>query len=412
MTIDARPASPVVFDPFAPGFHDDPFSLYRRLREEDPVHWSPLNVWILSRHADISTVLRDTARFGNADPYFGEVPGQDPAVKEMSASLNQMLGVLLPFMDAPGHSRIRSLIAQAFTPRRAEQLRDQIGAWVDGLLDELDPGEVVDLVPALATPLPVMVICELLGVPDGDRALAGSWAADIAPLLDPMQTAETLGSGLAAFSSAMAYFSELVAGRRADLRDDLLSALITAEEAGDALGTDELVLTLFLLLLGGYETTRSLIGNGTLALLRHPGELRRLRADPTLARPAVEEMLRYDPPIHMASAPRRVLEDVPMGGRVLRRGDSVRLLLASANRDPDVFDDPDRFDLGRADHRHLAFGAGPHFCPGAALARTEGQVAVTALVQRFPALALVDDEPRWSPRVAVRSLESLRVRLG
>lgn len=390
---------PIQFNPLAPEVIEDPYPLYRRLRAEDPVHQSPAGIWVLARYDDVALVLRDarfgrkgfqeliTARFGG--PGFG----------------NSML-----LQDPPDHTRLRTLVSKAFTPRAIEGLRGRIESLVEGLLDAaVDRGEM-DLIADLAYPLPASVICEMLGVPPPDRDRLREWSADIARSLDAMIVSdpEVIARANAAGAAIREYFEGLVAERRRAPRADILSALIAAEEAGDRLSTDELFATVILLFLAGHETTANLIGNGVLALLRHPGELARLREDPALVESAVEELLRYDSPVQRVS--RISTADVAIGERTIPSGSFVLALLAAANRDPAYFPEPDRLDLGRRDNRHLAFGSGIHFCLGAPLARLEGRIVFAALLRRCPRLALTTDRVEWRQTFALRALTSLRVR--
>ncbi|PWU24874.1 MAG: cytochrome P450 [Candidatus Rokuibacteriota bacterium] len=390
---------PVQFNPLAPETIEDPYPLYHRLRTEDPVHQSPAGIWVLSRYDDVGLALRDarfgrrgfqeliTARFGG--PGFG----------------NSML-----LQDPPDHTRLRTLVSKAFTPRAIEGLRAQIVSMVDGLLDQAGDRGEMDLIADLAYPLPASVICEMLGVPLVDRDRLREWSADIARSLDALIVSEPelITRAKAAGLALREYFEHLVGERRRAPRADILSALIAAEEAGDQLSTDELFATVVLLFLAGHETTANLIGNGVLALLRHPAELARLRDDPSLVESAVEELLRYDSPVQRVS--RITSADVVINDHTIPRGSLVLALIASANRDPAYFPEPDRLDLARRDNRHLAFGSGIHFCLGAPLARLEGRIVLAALLRRCPRLALATDRVEWRQTFALRALVSLPVR--
>ena len=286
--------------------------------------------------------------------------------------------------DPPDHTRLRTLVSKAFTPRAIESLRGRIEQMVDALLDvAVDRGEM-DLIADLAYPLPASVICEMLGVPLQDRDRLREWSADIARSLDAVIVSdpEVIARANAAGVALREYFERLVAERRRAPRADILSGLIAAEEAGDRLSTDELFATVILLFLAGHETTANLIGNGMLALLRHPAELARLRDDPALIESAVEELLRYDSPVQRVS--RITTADVVIGDRTIPAGSLAMALLAAANRDPAYFPDPDRLDVARRDNRHLAFGSGIHFCLGAPLARLEGRIVFAALLAPLP----------------------------
>jgi cytochrome P450 len=390
------------FDPMAPEFLADPYPTYHRLRAEDPVHHSPRGFWVLTRYEDVVAVLRD--------PRFVK----EPIVRVLAAHFGLVVppGVGLSMLDRdpPDHTRLRGLVSKAFTPRVVEGLRPRIRQIVDGLLDRAEDARSMDLIEELAYPLPVIVICEMLGVPVEDHERFKGWGLDLARGLDaimlPPDSAVARRSGAARHALA-AYFRELIAARRASPRADMLSALIAAEEAGDKLGADELIATCILLLVAGHETTVNLIGNGMLALLRHPGELERLRESPGLIGAAVEELLRYDGPVQRTA--RIPSADVIIGGRTIEEGSMVMPFIGAADRDPAQFPDPDRLDIARADNRHIAFGWGIHFCLGAPLARLEGQIAIDALVRRMPKLALATDRPEYRQSLTLRGLASLPV---
>ena len=320
--------------------------------------------------------------------------------------VGDVLSKVLLFMDAPDHDRVRGLVARAFTARRVDRLRPRIVEVADELLAPLQEAGTFDVIADVAFPLPVTVICELLGVPADDRARFRRLTSDLATVLDLDATPQELGHAAGAVLTFTAYLVPLFEERRRAPRDDLISALVAAEEAGDRLGADELLTTVVLLLVAGHETTMNLIGNGLLALLRHPDQLALLRSRPELMASAVEELLRYDSPVRRAV--RTAREDAVVDGQPVRAGEQVVALLDAANHDPTVFADPDALDLTRDARRHVAFGAGPHHCLGAALARAEAQIALTALIS-LPGLALATDEPRWRPLEALHALESLPV---
>ncbi len=392
---------PVQFNPLAPETIEDPYSLYHRLRAEDPVHRTPSGIWVLSRYDDVALVLRD-ARFGRR--------GFQELISARFGGPGFARSMLL--QDPPDHTRLRTLVSKAFTPRAIEGLRGRIESMVEALLDAaVDRGEM-DLIADLAYPLPASVICEMLGVPLQDRDHLREWSAEIARSLDAVIVADpdVIARANAAGVAIRDYFERLVTERRRAPRADILSGLIAAEEAGDRLSTDELFATVILLFLAGHETTANLIGNGMLALLRHPAELGRLRDDPALIESAVEELLRYDSPVQRVS--RLTTADVVIGDRTIPSGSLAIALLAAANRDPAYFPDPDRLDVARRDNRHLAFGSGIHFCLGAPLARLEGRVVFAALLRRCPHLALATDRVEWRQTFALRALNSLPLRLA
>jgi cytochrome P450 len=391
------------FNPMDPEFLADPYPTYRRLRTEDPVHHSPLNFWVLTRYEDVVAVLRD--------PRFIKEPLAAFVAARFGVAVPPGVGVSMLDRDPPDHTRLRSLVSKAFTPRVVEGLRPRIQEIVDSLITRAEAAGSMDLIEEFAYPLPVSVICEMLGVPVEDHERFKGWSLDIARGLDsillPPESEVPRRSGAARHAMAD-YFRGLVAARRASPRGDLLSALIAAEEAGDKLNEDELLATCILLLIAGHETTVNLIGNGTLALLRHPGELRRLRETPGLIASAVEELLRYDGPVQRTA--RIPSTDVTIGGRSIGKGEMVMPFIGAADRDPAQFPDPDRLDLARTDNRHIAFGWGIHFCLGAPLARVEGQIAIDALVRRLPKLELVTDEPEYRQSLTLRGLKTLPVR--
>ncbi len=391
------------FNPMDPEFLADPYPTYRRLRTEDPVHHSPLDFWVLTRYEDVVAVLRD--------PRFIKEPLVAFVAARFGAAVPPGVGVSMLDRDPPDHTRLRSLVSKAFTPRVVEGLRPRIQEIVDSLITRAEAAGSMDLIEELAYPLPVNVICEMLGVPVEDHERFKGWSLDIARGLDsillPPESEVPRRSG-AARHAITDYFRGLVAEHRASPRGDLLSALIAAEEAGDKLSEDELLATCILLLIAGHETTVNLIGNGTLALLRHPGELRRLRETPGLIASAVEELLRYDGPVQRTA--RIPSTDVTIGGRTIGKGEMVMPFIGAADRDPAQFADPDRLDLSRTDNRHIAFGWGIHFCLGAPLARVEGQIAIDTLVQRFPKLELLTNEPEYRQSLTLRGLKTLPVR--
>lgn len=319
----------------------------------------------------------------------------------------EMLSKVLLFMDAPDHGRVRGLITKAFNPRTVEQLRPRIAGVTEDLLAPLREAGRFDVIADFAFPLPVTVICELLGVPADDRALFRRLTADMAAVVDLDATPEEFGRAAGAMLTFTAYLVPLFEERRRSPRADLVSGLVAAEDAGDRLDAAELLTTVVLLLVAGHETTTNLIGNGLLALLRHPEQLARLRADPALMPSAVEELLRYDSPLRRIV--RTALDDTIVDGRPVRAGEQVVALLHAANHDPAVFPAPDALDLTRDARRHVAFGGGVHACLGAGLARAEAQIALAALVA-LPGLELASvAEPAWRPLETLHALESLPV---
>jgi cytochrome P450 len=384
-----------------PEFVADPYPTYHRLRDEDPVHQHPLGFWVLTRYDDVVAVLRD--------PRFVKEPIAAVVAARMG-SATPVVPLSMLERDPPDHTRLRGLVSKAFTPRVVEGLRPHIQQIVDGLLDRVEGAHAMDLIEDFAYPLPIIVICELLGVPVEDRDRFKGWGLDIARGLDAIllpPDSEIAQRSAAARRALSDYFRELIAERRTSPRADLLSGLIAAEEVGDRLTEPELLATGILLLVAGHETTVNLLGNGTLALLRQPAELRRLRENPGLIPSAVEELLRYDGPVQRTA--RVPSEAVTVGGRTIAQGDLVLPFIGAADRDPAQFPDPDVLDIARADNRHIAFGWGIHFCLGAPLARVEGQIAINALLQRLPKLALATDRPEYRQSLTLRGLKALPV---
>jgi pimeloyl-[acyl-carrier protein] synthase len=391
----------VTFNPMDPTFVADPYPTYRQLRAEDPVHHSPMGFWVLTRYDDVVAALRDPRLAKEAIAAFVAARFGAPV---------PITGLSMLDRDPPDHTRLRSLVSKAFTPRVVEGLRPRIQQIVDGLLTRALEKGSMDVIEEFAYPIPVNVICEMLGVPVEDHERFKGWSLDIARGLDSIllpRDSEVPKRSVASRTALAEYFRELIAKRRASPRGDLLSALIAAEEAGDKLSENELLATCILLLIAGHETTVNLIGNGTLALLRHPDQLRRLRENPALIGTAVEELLRFDGPVQRTA--RIPSEDVVIDGHTIAKGEMVMPFIGAADRDPAQFPDPDRLDIGRTDNRHIAFGWGIHFCLGAPLARVEGQIAINTLVQRLPSLALATDAPEFRESLTLRGLKSLPV---
>ena len=389
------------FNPMDAEFIADPYPMYHRLRTEDPVHHSALGFWVLTRYEDVVAALRDPRLAKEAIASF--------VAARFGAPVPAM-GLSMLDRDPPDHTRLRGLVSKAFTPRVVEGLRPRIQQIVDGLLDGVAARGSMDLIEEFAYPIPVAVICEMLGVPVEDHERFKDWSLDIARGLDLIwlgPDSEVGRRSVAARHSLAEYFRGLIAQRRAAPRADMLSGLIAAEEAGDKLNEIELLATCILLLIAGHETTVNLIGNGMLALLRHRDQLRRLQQDPTLIGSTIEELLRYDGPVQRTA--RIPSEDVTIGGRTIARGEMVMPFIGAADRDPVQFPEPDRLDIGRADNRHIAFGWGIHFCLGAPLARIEGQIAINSLIQKWPKLALATDRPEYRQSLTLRGLKALPV---
>lgn len=398
--------SPVLLELFEPENRADPYPLYRRYREQEPMHFSDIGVWTLTRYEDILAVLRDE-RF-SVDPRNATALEQVRAAREEPSPFEQMAGLLLLFTDPPDHTRMRNLVNKAFTRRVVEGLRPHVQEIVDDLLDQVAGRGEMDVISDFAFQLPALVICELMGVPVEDREKFHGMSADIAPILDPVRPPDVQQKAMYTAGLFIMYFVQLLEERRKHPRDDLLSALLAAEEHDQKLTQEEVIALCVLIFIAGHETTQNLIGNGLLALLRNPDQLELLRSNPDLTRNAIEELLRYDSPVQLTA--RSALTDVEIGGHTIRQGQEAVVLLGAGNRDPAVFDDPDRLDLRRDKVSVLSFGGGVHFCLGAPLARLEGQIAFRALIDRFPSLELATDAPEFRDTLTLRGLRSLPVR--
>jgi cytochrome P450 len=376
----------------------NPYPIYRKIQERAPVLRFG-GQWSLSSHRHASLIR---------DPRFVIRVAPDQTVDESSPWLRVASDFLL-FLDPPDHTRVRELVTSAFTPRAVESWRSRITEIVDELTCELQKKDRADIIADFAYPLPVRVICELLGLPSEYRNDFKTWSRAIAPAFD--NQTQLMSAANAAVSQMVDALTDIVASRRRTLGDDLLSSLVMASDAGEKLDTDELLANLVLLFFGGHETTVNLIGNGMLALLRHPDQWEALNADPSLARGTVEEALRYDSPVQATS--RRANSDLEIEGHHIRAGESVNFIFGAANRDPDVFVDPDTFDITRENAaQHLAFGGGGHYCVGARLARLEGEIAFAALAAALPNARLAVTEPEWREMFILRGMKSLPIALN
>src|SRR5262245_30911716 len=400
-------------DLLCPESIDDPYTYFGRLRDLDPIHWNPLwQGWIVTRHQDVVAVLLDHARFSSNRMAYLDAHASAEKRQSLEAYF-AMLSRWLVFMDAPDHTRLRRLMQRAsFTPRQLMAWRPRIQVLVDDLLAQIEPGKPVDFVQAFAFPLPVLVMSELLGFPAEDREQVRLWTTDVSRpffMALGMDAREKWARAERAAKEFGAYARTLLRDRKAHPRDDLLSVLVQAEHQGDFLNEDEVVATAVLLMIAGHETTSNLLANGMLAFLRYPEQIDLLRRDPNLIQPAVEECLRYDPPV--TATVRWAKEDIALEGKQITAGEKLLLVLAAANRDPVQFPDPDRFDITRGvtPQQHVAFAVGMHYCLGAALARQEGAVAFSTLFQRFRTVQLATDTLVYKPMVIARALEQLPV---
>jgi cytochrome P450 len=403
-----------VFDLGNPTTNANPFPEFARLRAEDPVHWSPaMKAWIITRHADVKQVaLNRQISADRLTPFFKT----NPEYRRGSIdSLVRYLNHWMVFRDPPDHTRLRRLFNKAFTPTSVSNLRPGIEAIVAELIDGMEAkarrGETVDYIADFAYPLPASVIMDLLGVPRADLERVKLWSDDIALFIGTAQVAGNKYLRAESGAKAMSdYFRGLVEARTAEPTDDMISHLVLARDDRDALTTDEIIGTCILLLFAGHETTTNLIGNGFLYSMRHRDQWKRLVADPSLAETAVEEYLRYDGP--SGALARVAAADLEMGGRTIREGQRLFAFMNSANRDPEAFADPERFDIGREPNAHLTFGHGIHFCLGAPLARLEAQIAATRLAERLPDIRLSGGDPEWHDSLILRGVKRLPVQLG
>jgi len=393
-------------------FMEDPYPILHRLRADDPVHWSDsIGGWVLTRYDDIVTTFKDVTHYSSEGRLAKATEYLPPELRgKLKAFEDYYHQKSLIHSDPPDHTRLRSLVTKAFTPRVVEAMRPRMRAIVDELLDAVREDGKMDVIKGLAIPLPVTVLAEIFGVPHSDVGLFKNWADGVLASQGVNKPAvELLERSQTALLEIRAYLTELIKEKRRQPCPDLLSELVAAESEGDRLSPAELVQSCITLLVAGHETTTSLLGNGIYTLLRHPDQWRMLQDDPALLNSAIEEILRYESPV--ARQPRLMKQDAEMGGRPLRQGEVVFQMLNAANRDPAYFGDPDRFDIKREKNRHIAFGLGNHFCVGATLARTEAQVVFSTVIERLPALRLVDNEPEWDlQKPNSRMLKTLPVR--
>ena len=396
-------------DVTSPKFKANPFPFYAQLRAEAPVF--PVTVsmptrqraWLVTRYSDVLDVLKD-ARFAK-NPYNAMSPEQlkkRPWVPSMFKPLEQNMLDL----DGPDHSRLRALVHKAFTQRLIEQMRDQIQVLTNELLDAAEPKGGMDLIADFALPLPLTMIGRILGVPAEDNHMFHRWTKTLVSA----ETNKYYFVVIPILIRFMGYLKKLIKERRAHPKDDLVTALVQAKDGSDQLSGDEVLAMIFLLLVAGHETTVNLIGSGSLALLEHPDQLEKLRSEPAVIKPAIEELLRFVCPVEMATE-RYAREDITIAGTTIPRGELVLAVIGSANRDANYFDNPDSLDVTRENNKHLAFGQGVHYCLGAPLARLEGQIAISTLVRRMPnlRLSIAPDQLRWRGGIVLRGLEALPV---
>ena len=382
----------------------DPYPLYRRLREHDPVAWDPfLHAWVVTSYAGVLTVLHKFSADRTPTPDHLRAMGLGSLEPVAQVMVRQML-----FMDAPAHTRLRGLCSSAFMSRRVETLTAHIQEIADSLVERVLPQGRMDIVNDFAAPLPAIVTAELMGLPPGDHDQLKDWSADFAEMLGNFQhNPDRVSRVLRTVGEMIAYFRSAMRDQAGSTGQGLIRHLMTATVDGSRLSEDEVIANVIVTMVGGQETTTNLIGNGMLTLLRQPRELCRLRDDPSIIESAVEELLRYESPSQHTA--RLAPDDLQLGGKLIKKRQAVIAVMAAGNRDPERFDDPDRLDLTRANNRHLAFGWGPHFCFGAPLARIEGQIAFATLLRRLPDLALEPGALVWRQNLGLRGLTALPV---
>jgi cytochrome P450 len=386
----------------------NPYPLYQRLRTEDPVHWDePMGFWVLTRYADIEEALRDPrlCKGRGITAALNRVPEEE---KEIAEPVFGVFSKQMLYADPPYHTRLRGLVNKVFTPRIVAQMETHIQRIVDDLLDAVQSRGRMDIIGDLAYPLPFTVIMELLGLPIEERDRFKKWSDDFMATLGVVrQNPEIYATAAQSLEEFTVYICEIRGDLVENPRDDLLSALATVAEEGDRLDNAELVANSAVLLGAGHETTTHLIGNGLLALMRHPDQMEKLKADPSFVATAIEEFLRLDSPAQIVW--RYAAENVRIGGKEILEGQFMNLMVGAANRDPEQFPNPDQLDIEREDNRHLGFGKGIHFCPGAALARLEGTIAIRTVLRRMPDLKLETEELDWETSPTFRGVKSLPV---
>jgi cytochrome P450 len=390
-------------------FYQNPYPYYHQLRQETPVAWSEtLGGWVLTRYEDIQKTLHDPQHFSSQGRFSAAIERFPDTTRTQLEPLENHFTVGLIASDPPNHTRLRALVNKAFTPRVVERLRPRIQQLVNDLLDQVENRAEMDIIQDLAYPLPATVIAELIGAPPEARDQFKVWSDGILSFQGRgVVSSELMLQAQGHLLEMRSFLSELMEDRRRHIQDDLLSRLVETEMEGDRLTETELLTTCVTLLTAGHETTTTLITNGLYTLLTHPDQLEQLRANPSLMPTAIEEILRYESPLQRN--PRRVAEDIEFERQSMQKGDYVLQILGAANRDPDIFPDPDTFDITRRPNRQMAFGYGVHFCVGAPLARLEAPIAIRSVLDRMPHLRLATQEPEWNQHALIRGLRTLRV---
>lgn len=394
---------------FDANFISNPYGVYSFLRRVGPLHWIAQfrnGAWIVPRYADVMTGLHD-ARLSSQRSH-NLTAALPPDVQGEFATFNRIFSKWMLFLDPPEHSRIRKLLNKEFTPNMIQRLRPRIQHVVDSLLDNAAGKSEMEFMTEFANPLPVRVIAEMLGIPAADQRDFQIWSDELADFFGNVSSSVEAGRRAQnSLVSLTEYFRALLPERRAHKEDDLVSLLLRVEEEGEVLTGEELLAQCTLLLVAGHETTRNLIGNGMLALLQHPDQLAKLKENPTLINSAVREFARFDSPVQFSG--RAATEDFSWHDKDIKKGQTVILLLASANRDSEKFSEPEKLDIARDEGMPLSFGHGTHFCIGAALAYTEAEIAFTTLLERAPDLKMLDDVPAWRSNMSFRGLSKLRL---
>lgn len=399
-------AKALKFNPYDPAFQANPYPLYHQLRSVEPIHQSFKGMWVVTRYADAKAVLRDP-RFC-VDKMPNSVKHKSNYLEQRNFDrLAQAIDKWLIFLDPPEHTRLRGLVSKAFSSASLQRLRPQIQQITNELISKVRTQGFMDIISDFACPLPCNVIAAILGIPVEDWFKLYHWSDELSNILDPLRSLEDYEQMNKVALEFTDYFKNLIAQRQQSPQQDLLSALIAVKEQDNKLSEEEIISVCMLLFFTGEETTVNLIGNGMLALLRHPEQMQQIKIQPTLIQNAVEEILRYDSPIQITT--RVATENIDIDNVTIRSGEKVLVILGAANRDPAQFPDPDRFDITRANNSHLAFADGIHYCLGAALTRIESEIAINTLVQQLPDLRLSPDKLEWRNKVAFRSLKALPV---
>lgn len=396
------------FNPFHKNFHNYPYEIYDLLRDREPVHWSFIGVWVLTRYADVKAVLTDKRFATDSLPKRLEEKNKYTQNHQGGLSaLQQATSKFLFYMNPPDHTRLRGLVGKAFSPSFVESLHPQIQKTVDELLSKVPEGGNIDIISDLAAPLPVKVIANLLGMPIEDCDMLHEWSTKLSRVLDPLISIKEYEHLNCVVQQFQNYLHSLITEKEKRPQDDLISYLIAARNQGDKLRADELSTVCMQLFITGEETTVNTIGNGMLALLKHPNQLAKLKAEPHIINNAVEELLRYDSPVQFTG--RYATEDIKIDDKLIKKGDRVLLGLGAGNHDPSQFDQPEKLDITRQENRHLAFADGIHYCLGAVLARAQARIAIATIVQNFDQLKLNTENLVWRKNIYLRGLTSLPV---